>query len=252
MMRKENMVILKKSPIAQDTIEMVLENKYISNTAVPGQFLHLQLKGHMLRRPISISQVDEHAETVTILFKVVGSGTKELASYPIGNSIDVLGPSGNGFPLEPKANSTILIIGGGIGVPPLYYLARKLKEQQVNIVSVLGFQTKESVFYEEKFAELGRTIIVTNDGSYGRKGFVTNVLDDVSSIDCYYSCGPLPMLQAITAQMAGKHGYISLEERMGCGVGACFACVIPTDDCGGYKKICKDGPVFPAQEVQLV
>ncbi|CDQ40181.1 MULTISPECIES: dihydroorotate dehydrogenase electron transfer subunit [Virgibacillus] len=251
MMRKENMIIKHTRIIALDTIEMVLENEYISQNAVPGQFLHLLLTGHMLRRPISIAQVNKQENTVTILFKVVGEGTRTLASNSIGSTINALGPSGNGFPLEPNAHSTALIIGGGIGIPPLYYLANELTKKKINIVSVLGFQSKDYVFYENKFKQLGRSIIVTNDGSYGEKGFVTNVLDQIGAFDCFYSCGPLPMLKAITTQLKDIPGYISLEERMGCGVGACFACVIPAVPSGGYKKICHDGPVFHTKEVQL-
>ncbi|MEC5422760.1 dihydroorotate dehydrogenase electron transfer subunit [Virgibacillus sp. C22-A2] len=251
MMKKEKMLIIKSTVIALDTIEMVLENSYISQYAVPGQFLHMNAEGHTLRRPISIADVDRASETITILFKIIGSGTKQLAAYQPGMSIDVLGPSGNGFYLEIEENPTILLIGGGIGVPPLYYLGKTLAREDVNIISVLGFQSADYVFYEQKFKELGKTFIVTNDGSYGERGFVTDVLNKVGQFDCYYSCGPLPMLQAITGKLKGKKGYISLEERMGCGVGACFACVIPTDNQGGYKKICKDGPVFNAQEVSL-
>ncbi|MBM7598663.1 dihydroorotate dehydrogenase electron transfer subunit [Virgibacillus halotolerans] len=250
-MKKETMRIKSTKRIALDTVEMVLENNYMSQTAVPGQFLHLLVSGHTLRRPISIADVNKTEHTITILFKMLGSGTHDLASYQVGMTIDALGPSGNGFQLHNDNQSTILLIGGGIGVPPLYYLGKTLAQLDMHIISVLGFQTSKSVFYEEKFRALGETYIVTDDGSYGDQGFVTDVLHSVESFDRYYSCGPVPMLQAVTASLKDKPGYISLEERMGCGVGACFACVIPTDDAGGYKKICKDGPVFDAQEVSL-
>ncbi|MFD1849121.1 dihydroorotate dehydrogenase electron transfer subunit [Oceanobacillus bengalensis] len=250
MITKENMRILAKSMIALDTIEMVLENKYISQTALPGQFLHIFLEGKTLRRPISIADIDKEMGTVTILFKVVGSGTKQLASYEPGREIDVLGPSGNGFQIT-EEDSTVLLIGGGIGVPPMYYLGKTLAKQNKKVISILGFQTKANVFYEEKFNQLGYTFIVTNDGSYGEKGFVTDVFHKVGDFDRYYSCGPLPMLKTVTNELNGKPGFISLEERMGCGVGACFACVIPSKDDKGYKKICSDGPVFDAREVSL-
>lgn len=250
MIKKEKLQIKSSKRVALDTIEMTLTNKFFSQTAVPGQFLHVSVGGHSLRRPISIADVSKEKNTITILFKILGSGTTDLASYQAGMTIDALGPSGNGFQLH-NDDKSILLIGGGIGVPPLYYLGKTLAREHRNIISVLGFQTAESVFYEEQFRALGETRIVTNDGSYGDKGFVTDVLDKLEPFDRYYTCGPVPMLQAVTTELKDKPGYISLEERMGCGVGACFACVIPSDNNGSYKKICKDGPVFDAQEVSL-
>ncbi len=251
MMKKEKVLINSFRQIALDTIEMVVENAYISQTAKPGQFLHVSVEGHMLRRPISIADINKEKNTITILFKVVGSGTAKLATLTPGMSLDVLGPNGNGFQIDDQQKSTILLIGGGIGVPPLYYLGKTLAEKNIEIISILGFQTKDYVFYEEKFSNLGRNYVVTDDGSYGEKGFVTDVVKMAGDFDSYYSCGPLPMLKAITTKLKGKPGMISLEERMGCGVGACMACVIPTKKSGGYKKICSDGPVFHAEEVSL-
>lgn len=251
MIKKEELLILRSTVIALDTIELVLKNKYISQTAEPGQFLHISVSNQTLRRPISIADLDRKAETITIIFKIIGEGTRQLSLYPVGTKIDVLGPSGNGFDLDQKVGSTVLLIGGGVGVPPLHYLGKELVKQGVNIISILGYQTEESVFYENEFNQFGKTFIVTNDGTYGERGFVTDVLDQVDHFDCYYSCGPLPMLQAVTKNLVDYEGFISLEERMGCGVGACFACVIPTDENGGYRKICENGPVFPAQEVKL-
>jgi dihydroorotate dehydrogenase electron transfer subunit len=249
MISKTQMKIISNQIIAQDTYELVLENDYISNHAVPGQFLHIQVGEHTLRRPVSIANCDSFRNTVTIIFKVNGQGTNELSTYPVGANLDVLGPIGNGFPLH--SNSTILLIGGGVGVPPLFYLGRTLKELGTNVISVLGFQHKKQVFYEEAFHQLGRSLIVTNDGSYGEKALVTDVLSKIGYYDYYYSCGPTPMLRAVTQQLYDKPGFISLEERMGCGVGACFACVLPTKNSTGYKKICKDGPVFPVGEVMI-
>lgn len=251
MIKKEELLILRSTMIASDTIEMTLKNTYISQTAEPGQFLHISIPNQTLRRPISIANIDRETEIITIIFKILGEGTKQLGTYQAGMTIDVLGPSGNGFDMNNKPGSTVLLIGGGVGVPPLHYLGKELAKQGVNIISVLGYQTETSVFYEKEFSQFGQTYIVTNDGSYGELGFVTDILDQVGHFDRYYSCGPLPMLQAVTKRLADKVGFISLEERMGCGVGACFACVIPTDDHGGYQKICEDGPVFAAQEVRL-
>ncbi|HLR66081.1 dihydroorotate dehydrogenase electron transfer subunit [Virgibacillus alimentarius] len=251
MLKKVDMQIRKTNVIALDTVEMVLKSTYISQTAVPGQFLHVNVPGHTLRRPISIADVNRETETITILFKTIGSGTKKLASYLPGMKVNALGPCGKGFPIDNEVPSNVLLIGGGIGVPPLYYLGKTLAKKNINMISVLGFQTAINVFYENAFSQFSDTHIVTNDGTYGEAGFVTAVLDKIGDYDRYYACGPLPMLQAITKELDHKSGYISLEERMGCGVGACFACVIPTDDHGGYKKICRDGPVFKAQEVCL-
>jgi dihydroorotate dehydrogenase electron transfer subunit len=251
MIKKEKMRIVSSRAIAKDTFEMMLENHYISEKAEPGQFLHIQVGTHTLRRPISITNCNKERNEITILFKINGVGTSELANYQSGDYLDVLGPLGNGFKADGESHSTVLLVGGGIGVPPLYYLGKTLKEKGINIVSILGFQQKEYVFYEQKFQELGETIIVTDNGSYGHKGYVTDVLDQAGVFDCYYSCGPIPMLKALTAKLKGKRGFISLEERMGCGVGACFACVLPTKNGTGYRKICKDGPVFQAEEVTL-
>lgn len=250
MIKKESMKIVSLKQVAQDTIEMVLQNHYISHQAVPGQFLHIAVPGHTLRRPISIAAVDQTAQTVTILFKKIGSGTESLATFNQGDILDVLGPSGNGFPIDDlNTSATVLLVGGGIGVPPLYFLGSRLKEIGINVQAVIGFQSKDYVFYEKEFKVLGDTIVVTDDGSYGEKGFVTNVVDQVAPFERYYSCGPLPMLQAVTKTLGKTEGYLSFEERMGCGVGACFACVVPTETAAGYKKICQDGPVFPANEV---
>ncbi|HEY4600372.1 MAG TPA: dihydroorotate dehydrogenase electron transfer subunit [Cerasibacillus sp.] len=251
MRKKQMMHVSKVTSIALDTVEMVLKNKEVSQTAVPGQFLHIAVPGHTLRRPVSIADVNRDDDTITILFKTIGTGTKELASVKQGSELDVLGPNGNGFPVDTIKPSTVLLIGGGIGVPPLYYLAKSLAEKGCHVISVLGFQTKDYVFYEDQFKAIGKTYIVTDDGSYGHKGLVTDVLSDIGSFETYFSCGPLPMLKAVRHHLKDTPGYLSLEERMGCGIGACYACVIPTNDEVGYKKICQHGPVFKSEEVQL-
>ncbi|MGP4106917.1 dihydroorotate dehydrogenase electron transfer subunit [Virgibacillus sp. L01] len=250
MKRKVELVVKSVHVIALETIEMTLVNEYVAKTAIPGQFLHLSVEGHTLRRPISIANTDHKNKEITILFKIVGDGTKQLAAYRPGMSIDALGPSGNGFSYDSKSNS-ILLVGGGIGIPPLYNLGKTLCTNGIHVTAILGFQSKEHVFYEANFRKLGKTYVVTNDGTYGHQGFVTSVMDQIEEFDTYYSCGPIPMLKAVTKQLHQYNGYISLEERMGCGVGACFACVIPADNNGGYKKICQDGPVFAADEVIL-
>lgn len=249
-MKQENMSILTNDQIALNTFQMVLEHAQISQTAIPGQFLHIAVQGHTLRRPISIASVNQERNTVTIVYKVVGSGTKQLSTYRPGMLLNVLGPNGNGFTMKDNI-STALLIGGGVGVPPLHFLGEQLKAKGHRVISILGFQSADDLFYEEAFQQFGETIIVTNDGTAGNKGLVTDVIDQVETFDTYYTCGPLPMLQAVTQKLAHKPGFISLEERMGCGVGACFACVLPTRQYDGYKKICQDGPVFAVEEVQI-
>lgn len=249
MMHKLNdMQIVTSRLIAKDTIEMVLLNPRVSEQALPGQFLHIRLEGMTLRRPISIADVDKDKGTVTILFKLIGNGTKQLASIPDAAKVHVLGPNGHGFPLNEEKGAHVMLVGGGIGVPPLYYLAKQLLTRDVRLTCILGFQTEKYVFYEDEFSELSDTHIVTDDGSYGHHGFVTNITGMIHDLDAYYACGPLPMLQALKAQHNDIPGYLSLEERMGCGVGACLACVVESAD-GGYRKICQDGPVFSAEEV---
>src|SRR5699024_7044278 len=237
--------------IALDTYEMKVKNEEVINQVKPGQFLHIQVPNFTLRRPISIADVEEDG-IITIIFKALGEGTTELSTYKQGDHLQAIAPCGNGFSIENKKDDTIVLVGGGVGVPPLHYLGKLLKRQNNKVITIIGFQTKESVFYEEEFRAFSdETIVVTDDGSYGEKGFVTDILKQIKDYDTYYSCGPFPMLKAVTQLVSGKEGFISLEERMGCGVGACFACVIPTNEENGYKKICQDGPVFPAQEVVL-
>lgn len=213
MTKKVDMKVVSVKKIAKETYEMVLENDYICQTAVPGQFIHILVDGHMLRRPISIANIDRASKTVSIIFKVIGSGTRALANYEPGDRVDVLGPSGHGFPTNNLSGSTVLLIGGGVGVPPLYYLAKELAgDRSVKIISILGFQSKEYVFYEEKFNQLGETIIMTDDGSHGDKGSVTDAIHQIDSFDRYYTCGPTPMLKAVTSMLENQDGYISLEE----------------------------------------
>ncbi len=191
-----------------------------------------------------------------MLYRAEGQGTKTLATRKQGEMVDVLGPLGHGFPVEEaEAGQTALLVGRGIGVPPLYELSQRLVAKGVRVIHILGFQTKDVVFYEEKFAELGDTYVATVDGTHGTKGFVTDVIDHYGiDFDILYSCGPLAMLRALEGRYKEKKAYISLEERMGCGIGACFACVchLQEDPSGhSYKKVCSDGPVFPIGEVVL-
>lgn len=213
---------------------------------LPGQFVNIRVEGQFLRRPISVCNVEQPlnnaTQLLTIIYKVVGVGTEAMSRLPIGTQLDVLTVLGNGYDLS-KAGDKPLLVGGGVGVPPMYMLARQLREAGKAVRVILGFNTKNEVFYEEEFRALGCDVTVTTvDGSHGVKGFVTNALDGQQSY--YYTCGPLPMIKALL-QAAGTNGEVSMEERMGCGFGACMGCTIQTTQ--GPKRVCKEGPVFPAE-----
>ena len=211
---------------------------------LPGQFVNIRVQGQFLRRPISVCNITDGI--LTIIYKVVGVGTEAMSHLPIGTQLDVLTVLGNGYDLS-KAGDAPLLVGGGVGVPPMYMLARQLREAGKKVRVILGFNTKDEVFYEEEFRALGCDVTVTTvDGSHGVKGFVTNALDGQQSY--YYTCGPLPMIKALI-QAAGTHGEVSMEERMGCGFGACMGCTIQTTK--GPKRVCKEGPVFAASELLL-
>ena len=217
---------------------------------LPGQFVNIRVQGQFLRRPISVCNVEQPLNNVephlTIIYKVVGVGTEAMSHLPVGTQLDVLTVLGNGYNLT-KAGDAPLLVGGGVGVPPMYMLARQLREAGKKVRVILGFNTKDEVFYEEEFRALGCDVTVTTvDGSHGIKGFVTNALDGQQSY--YYTCGPLPMIKALL-QAAGTNGEVSMEERMGCGFGACMGCTIQTTQ--GPKRVCKEGPVFPAEELIL-
>ena len=211
---------------------------------LPGQFVNIRVQGQFLRRPISVCNITDGI--LTIIYKVVGVGTEAMSHLPVGTQLNVLTVLGNGYDLT-KAGDAPLLVGGGVGVPPMYMLARQLREADKNVRVILGFNTKDEVFYEEEFRALGCDVTVTTvDGSHGVKGFVTNALDGKQSY--YYTCGPLPMIKALI-QAAGTNGEVSMEERMGCGFGACMGCTIQTTQ--GPKRVCKEGPVFPAEILQL-
>ena len=217
---------------------------------LPGQFVNIRVEGQFLRRPISVCNVEQPlnntTQLLTIIYKVVGVGTEAMSHLPIGTQLDILTILGNGYDLS-KAGDAPLLVGGGVGVPPMYMLARQLREAGKAVRVILGFNTKDEVFYEEEFRALGCDVTITTvDGSHGTKGFVTNALDGQQSY--YYTCGPLPMIKALL-QAAGTHGEVSMEERMGCGFGACMGCTIQTTQ--GPKRVCKEGPVFAASELLL-
>ncbi|MBY6036159.1 dihydroorotate dehydrogenase electron transfer subunit [Fictibacillus nanhaiensis] len=256
-MRKHELTITSNDEIAHRIYEMKLNGPGVKGMTTPGKFLHVSIGKHsskLLRRPISICDVDFEKEEVTLLYRAHGDGTIQLSQKQNGERLDILGPLGNGFSVEttPKKKNALLV-GGGIGVPPLYYLGKQLKDQGVNVTFVIGFHSRKDSFYVEKFSELGETAVTTVDGTLGTKGFVTDAMEPFMCTESMiYSVGPAVMLKAVEQKAAGLDGYLSLEERMGCGIGACFACVCPTESKeSGYVKICSDGPVFKMGEVVL-
>ena len=227
--------------LTDNIYKMVLVGDTSDITAC-GQFINIQLDGLYLRRPISVCDCDETA--VTIIYKVVGKGTEQMSKMAVGESLDVLTGLGNGYDLSLSGDKPVLL-GGGVGVPPLYMLAKKLVAQGKKVSVILGFNTQSEVFYEQEFKDLGCDVTVTTvDGSYGVKGFVTNAYPN--DYTYFYTCGPEPMLKAIY-KTSKTSGQLSFEERMGCGFGACMGCSCKT--IAGYKRICKDGPVMQKEEI---
>jgi len=240
-MKQSIFKILSNTPLTDNVYKMVLGGDTSAITA-SGQFVNIQLDGFYLRRPISVCDYDEN--TLTIIYKVVGKGT-EAMSKMTGGQLDILTGLGNGYDLSVSGDAPVLV-GGGVGVPPMYNLAKKLVAQGKKVTVILGFNTKNEIFYEDEFKNLGCDVFVTTvDGSYGIKGFVTDALKEVS-YSYFYSCGPEPMLKALYMASATS-GQMSFEERMGCGFGACMGCSCKT--LTGYKRICKDGPVMKKEEI---
>ena len=236
--------ILSNEKIALNVYKMILCGDTSAITA-SGQFVNLKLDGKFLRRPISICDYDD--KTITIIYKVVGTGTEQMCEMSAGDKIDILVGLGNGYNLD-KSGDRPLLLGGGVGVPPMYNLCKKLIEQGKKVSVVLGFNTKEEVFLEDDFKALGADVTVTTaDGSYGVKGFVTDAMKEID-YTYFFTCGPMPMFKAIEAT-AVTSGQYSFEERMGCGFGACMGCSCKTKY--GNKRICKDGPVLEREEIIL-
>ena len=233
--------IIHNAPLTENVYKMVLSGDTSAITA-PGQFVNILIDGLFLRRPISVCDVQ--GDFLTIIYKVVGKGTAKMAAMKQG-TLDVLTGLGNGYDLNKSGDHPVLI-GGGVGVPPMYLLCKKLIEQGKQVSVILGFNTKDEIFYEKEFKELGTNVSVTTvDGSYGVKGFVTDALKDIS-YSYFYTCGPEPMLKAVY-KASTTSGQLSFEKRMGCGFGACMGCSCKTIT--GYKRICKEGPVMEKEEI---
>lgn len=242
-MKQTLYTVCSNEPLARQVFRMRLLGDTSAITA-PGQFVDLALPGFFLRRPISICDYD--ADGLTIIYKVVGKGTAALSRLAPGAELDALSGLGNGFDTQ-KSGESPLLIGGGVGVPPLYALAKRLLAEGKCPTAVLGFNKADEVFYAGEFETLGvRTIVCTADGSVGVRGFVTDAIATLSGYSFYYACGPEPMLRAVHA-LCPCGGQLSFEERMGCGFGACMGCSCKTKY--GNKRICKDGPVLDKEEI---
>ena len=238
-MVKEYLKVIYNKEIALDIFEMKLETKEMAKFSNPGMFINISLndKSKLLKRPISICQIEDNYLTIT--YKINGEGTKILSTYSIDTTIEAIGPLGNGFPIV--NNKTVLLVGGGIGVPPLLELAKHLKENDNKVTTVLAFRDKESIIYKKDFEAFGDVIVTTDNGSFGYHGNAIMYLNEFDiSFDTLYSCGPEILLKLLEEKYKGKEGYLSYEARMACGVGLCHGCV------KGEKHfcVCTDGPVF--------
>lgn len=234
--------VLSNSEIAPDVFRMELSGD-TSALKTPGQFINFKIEGLYLRRPISVCDCGDGK--ITVIYKVVGTGTEIMSKALKGDTFDILVGLGNGFDIK-KSGEKPVLIGGGVGIPPLYRLCKELVAAGKKVSVILGFNTKSEIFYEKEFSELGADVTVTTaDGSYGVKGFVTAALED-TDYDYFYTCGPEPMFRAIES-IAQTSGQYSFEERMGCGFGACMGCSCKTKY--GSKRICKDGPVLVREEI---
>ena len=254
--RLETMKVVAQEEIAPAIYELVLEGEMVEAMRA-GQFLHLRVPddAHLLRRPISISSIDKVKKQCHLIYRIEGSGTSIFSTLKAGDSLDVMGPQGNGFDLSDlDQRSRVLIVGGGIGVPPLLEVAKQLNERSVEVTTVLGFATKDAVILEAELSKYSQVFVTTDDGSYGIRGNVSVVINELDSeFDAIYSCGAPGMMKYIN-QTFYEHprAYLSLESRMACGMGACYACVLKVPDSETVsQRVCEDGPVFKTGTVVL-
>ena len=252
----EDMELIAQEEIAPRIFSMVLKGEMVEQM-LPGQFLHIRVPddSKLLRRPISISEIDPGSQTCRLIYRVEGGGTAIFSHLPVGSFLSVMGPQGNGFDLKGLGQGArALIIGGGIGVPPLVQVAKQLHEQGVEVHSVLGFANKEAVILEEELKQYGQVTITTDDGSYGTEGYVSTVIDQMDQeFDAIYSCGAPGMLKYVNTKFHDHlRAYISMESRMACGMGACYACVLKVPESETVsQRVCEDGPVFRTGTVVL-
>ena len=254
--RLETMKVVAQDEIAPTIYELVLEGEMVEAMRA-GQFLHLRVPddAHLLRRPISISSINKSKNQCHLIYRIEGSGTAIFSTLKAGDSLDVMGPQGNGFDLSDlDKQSHVLLVGGGIGVPPLFEVARQLHDRGVEITTVLGFATKDAVILENELSKYGQVFVTTDDGSYGIKGNVSVVINDFANeFDAIYSCGAPGMMKYINQTFYDHpRAYLSLESRMACGMGACYACVLKVPDRETVsQRVCEDGPVFKTGTVVL-
>ena len=254
--RLETMKVVAQEEIAPAIYELVLEGEMVEAMRA-GQFLHLRVPDdvHLLRRPISISSIDKVKKQCHLIYRIEGSGTAIFSTLKAGDSLDVMGPQGNGFDLSDlDQRSRVLLVGGGIGVPPLLEVAKQLNERSVEVTTVLGFATKDAVILEAELSQYSQVFVTTDDGSYGIRGNISVVIKELDSeFDAIYSCGAPGMMKYIN-QTFYEHprAYLSLESRMACGMGACYACVLKVPDGETVsQRVCEDGPVFKTGTVVL-
>lgn len=234
--------VISNEKIAKNTYKMILSGN--TDSGRPGQFVNIKIDGFFLRRPISVCDIEEN--TLTLIYKTVGAGTDKLSKTEKGEKLNILAFLGNGYDLS-KSGETPLLIGGGVGVPPLFLLAKKLVKEGKKPTAILGFNSADEIFLKDEFEALGvKTFIATADGSVGTRGFVTDVMKNTDIYTYFYTCGPEPMLRAVYGE-SKTDGEFSFEERMGCGFGACVGCTCKTKY--GNKRICRDGPVLSKEEI---
>jgi len=256
-MRVETMKLISKRELIPNLYELVCEGDLVSEIVMSGQFVDIKVPRAdlVLRRPISICSVDKEKKQMTLIIRASGKGTQSICETKVGDSLDVLGPCGKGFPIDfIKKSQRVFLIGGGIGIPPLFELAKQLSLKGLKLTFIFGFQSKNQIFYQKEFEALGNVFISTDDGSYGVKGSVETILNSdhfYDEADAIYACGPKGLNRMVNHRYSKHpHAYISLEERMACGIGACAACVCDKSDQSGTNlKVCEDGPVFKCGEV---
>lgn len=250
------MLVKSNKELAYNIYELQLYANSSPAEDVSGKFLHIKIpQGELLlRRPFSIASFEPNESVYTVIYKVVGAGTQSLTEVKPGVDLDVLGPLGNGYDLTKLTpNMQVVLIGGGVGVPPLYQLAKTLHQLGVETIHVLGFRSQNEIFYLDKFKELGETHVTTDDGSFGIQGTVLDALIYVPETpNAVFSCGPKPLLKAVGDKFSTcSNVQLSLEERMACGIGACYGCICKAKDGKHNFKVCKDGPVFQLEDIVL-
>lgn len=253
----EEMELLEQVEIAPNIFSMLLKGKMVEQMQA-GQFLHIRVPddSKLLRRPISIAEIDREAGVCRIIYRIEGGGTAIFSRLPVGSYLDVMGPQGNGFDLSVVSKGEkVLLIGGGIGVPPLLQVAKELHAKGAEVMAVLGFANQSAVILEEEFCQYSQLLITTDDGSYGQKGYVSTIVDELADdFAAIYSCGAPGMLRYVDQKFQHHpHAYLSMESRMACGMGACYACVVHVagQDESVNKRVCEDGPVFETGSIIL-